>query len=350
MKRMPSTQSITTFRQISTTLLISCFLIPAVKPAMAAPSAIQTCIEEKFQSAPDSMTLGEIRSACQSEATLEQQPTTEDSAESGAIEARIQMDRENVLKPFTIMSHKQNYILLGAYNFNEYSSKEFENAYDRDSIDLDDIEAQFQLSIKTPLALDIFKDGISLWSAYTVRSFWQVYNSDISSPFRETNHEPETWVQFTPDFDILGFKTTATSVGIVHQSNGQSSTLSRSWNRVYASLVLEKGNFVLAFKPWFRIEEDIEDDDNPDITDFLGHGEIRMAYKHKDHVFSLMSRNNLESGFSKGAVELGWSFPIFNYPYLKGYVQYFSGYGESLIDYNQYVNRLGVGLLLTDLL
>jgi phospholipase A1 len=65
-------------------------------------------------------------------------------------------------------------------------------------------------------------------------------------------------------------------------------------------------------------------------------------------VFSAMSRNNLESGFSKGAVELGWSFPLGSYPYLKGYVQYFYGYGESLIDYNERVNRIGVGFALTD--
>jgi phospholipase A1 len=61
-----------------------------------------------------------------------------------------------------------------------------------------------------------------------------------------------------------------------------------------------------------------------------------------------MSRNNLQSGFESGAVELSWSFPLWNYPYLKGYVQYFSGYGESLIDYDQYVNRIGIGVSLTD--
>lgn len=63
-----------------------------------------------------------------------------------------------------------------------------------------------------------------------------------------------------------------------------------------------------------------------------------------------MSRKNIESGFSKGAVELGWSFPLWEIPYFKGYVQYFSGYGESLIDYDEYVNRLGVGIILTNLL
>ncbi len=62
------------------------------------------------------------------------------------------------------------------------------------------------------------------------------------------------------------------------------------------------------------------------ITDYLGHGEFRTALSHKGHVFSMMLRNQLESGFDRGAVELGWSIPLFNYPYLKAYVQYFYGY------------------------
>ena len=61
-----------------------------------------------------------------------------------------------------------------------------------------------------------------------------------------------------------------------------------------------------------------------------------------------MSRNNLESGFDRGAVEAGWSFPLGNYPYLKGYIQYFYGYGESLIDYDRRVNRIGIGISLND--
>lgn len=82
----------------------------------------------------------------------------------------------------------------------------------------------------------------------------------------------------------------------------------------------------------------------------MGYFELRDAYKWNDHVFSIMSRNNLESGFDEGAFEAGWSFPLGNWPYLKGYVQYFTGYGESLIDYDKKVNRIGLGIILTDFL
>ncbi len=61
-----------------------------------------------------------------------------------------------------------------------------------------------------------------------------------------------------------------------------------------------------------------------------------------------MTRNQVESGFDEGALELSWSFPVFDYPYLKGYIQYFHGYGESLVDYDRRVNRIGIGIALTD--
>jgi phospholipase A1 len=113
---------------------------------------------------------------------------------------------------------------------------------------------------------------------------------------------------------------------------------------VYAWFTIGRGNLSLSIKPWYRIPEDSEDDNNPDITDYLGHYELMGTYKWEQHAFRIMSRNNVESGFSKGAVQLSWSFPILDWPYLKGYVQYFNGYGESMIDYNQHSNSIGVGI------
>ncbi len=138
--------------------------------------------------------------------------------------------------------------------------------------------------------------------------------------------------------------------GFVHQSNGRGGVLSRSWNRLYANFLFNYKNLVFGIKPWYRIQEDADDDDNPDITDFMGHCEVTGAYKWNDHTFSLMLRNNIESGFEKGTVQATWSFPLWNYPYLKGYVQWFNGYGESLIDYDQHSNSIGIGFALSDFL
>ena len=305
-----------------------------------------------IKTAPDHLTLGEVRSQCQTRTTPLKDNVRDESDDisSGIVEDRLSVDKTNVLKPFTLMSHRKNYIIIGAHNFQGWDPSRYEEAYDLEDIDVDSTEVQFQLSIKAPLAVDLFDKNIDLFMGYTVRSFWQLYNSDNSSPFRETSHEPELWIQARPDWKILGLKNTVNAIGINHMSNGLGGSLSRSWNRVYAAFAFEHGNFAFMLRPWIRIEEGVEDDDNPDITDYYGHGDLWLGYKYNKHTFSLMTRNNLESGFSRGAVELGWSFPLFKYPYLKGYLQYFSGYGESLIDYDRYVNTIGVGLLFTDIL
>jgi phospholipase A1 len=120
---------------------------------------------------------------------------------------------------------------------------------------------------------------------------------------------------------------------------------------------LERGNFLFSLKPWWRTPEDDEDDNNPDIEDYLGNFELLSVYKVgkavfgrkwlKDSTFSLLWRNNLRfDSDNRGAVELGWSFPL--YQRLRLYTQWFNGYGESLIDYNDSVNSFGIGLQLND--
>ncbi len=322
---------------VLTALFSICFFIPNTSTAYD----MDECISEMIKQASDLTTIGELRSQC------EKRVTREVAADPPPLIAkRLSQDSDNVLQPFTLMAHKPNYALLGAYNFHGYDASVYQEQLDNPSFDLSDVEAQFQISVKFPLLINVF-DTFDVYSAYTNHSFWQLYELD-SSPFRETNHEPEVWLQFNPKWEFFGFTNSANLVGFVHQSNGQGGIISRSWNRIFANFLIERGGLALSFKNWFRISEDESEDDNPDITDYLGHFEIRAAYKWKEHVFSAMSRNNLESGFDKGAIELSWSFPLGDYPYLKGYVQYFNGYGESLIDYNNRVNKIGIGFALTD--
>jgi len=308
---------------------------------LADTTASERCILGFLETGDDSLTLGEMRARC-----AEQESTqTEDTS---GIESRLSAEREAAARPFSILAHKPNYILFAAYNFEGWDSSLQQIASNDPLYENDDYEMQFQFSFKVPLAVDLFGGRMDIFGAYTNRSFWQMYNRENSEPFRETNHEPELWVRFRNDWRIFGFTNVINSFGWVHQSNGQTEPQSRSWNRLYANFIFEKNDLVLSFKPWVWVSRDKDTSDNPDITDFMGHGEFRAAWQRNRHVYSLMLRNQLESGFDEGAVEVGWSFPILDYPFLKGYLQYFYGYGESLIDYDQKVNRIGLGISVTD--
>ena len=115
----------------------------------------------------------------------------------------------------------------------------------------------------------------------------------------------------------------------------------------------EKNNFALSFRPWVRIPEDEKEtplssdgDDNPDISDYMGHFELGLVYKWDEYEFSFQGREN----FAKhhGGFEIGFTFPLWGK--LRGYTQFTSGYGESLIDYNHSQQRFGLGIALTNVL
>ena len=316
-------------------------------PVQAADmdTAMQECLMEEIQKAGDDVTIGELKARCKDKEETVAEKTEEE--DRGIVTTRIYTDDENVLRPWTIMAHRPNYILLASYN-DDPNNEPWRDVTGDLNFELDNVESQFQISAKFPLAVDLFSEKMDIFAAYTVRSFWQLYNSEESAPFREVNHEPEAWLQFRNNWSIFGFENTVNMIGFVHQSNGRNEPLSRSWNRIFANLIFQRNNLAIAFKPWIRIEEDDDDDDNPDITDYLGHFQTQFAYKWKDHTFGLMLRNNLESGFSEGAVEATWSFPLGKYKFLKGYIQGFSGYGQNLLDYNKYQRSIGLGFAVTD--
>jgi len=270
----------------------------------------------------------------------EEAMSNEATNEVSALDRRIEAERSTRIKPFVLTPHKPNYVLPITYNENPNNAP-----FDPASVgELDNFEIKFQISIKFAIADNLFGEQGSLQFAYTNLSFWQAYDTEDSSPFRETDHEPELFLIFENDWKALGFKNRLIQLGLVHQSNGQAGTLSRSWNRIYADFIFEKDNYYLSFKPWIRIGE-TGDDNNPDIETYMGHGEIRAVYAGRKHTLSLMFRNNFHDP-NYGAFEVDWSFPMSRRA--KWFIQYFNGYGESLIDYNAFVNRIGVGIALTD--
>lgn len=264
-----------------------------------------------------------------------------------AVQRRLRLEQAARDNPFLLLPHRPNYILpLCWYSDPNDAAAGFAPG------ELDSVEIKFQVSLKVLLREGVFGDSGNLYAAYTNRSWWQAYNADLSSPFRETSHEPELFVLFDTSYDLLGLTSSGVIVGLSHQSNGRSGTQSRSWNRLYASLLFERGNLAVAIKPWLRFPEqekaapgDPRGDDNPDILHYMGHGELGFLYRWRRHTLSLLVRNNFQSD-NKGAVELGVSYPLTGK--VKGYFQFFDGYGESLIDYDHRTTRAGLGVLLAD--
>lgn len=276
-------------------------------------------------------------------------------ADDSLIESRVKDESLTSELPFVLTPHKVNYLLFATYN-NSPNIKPFLEEAQQAGIkpEIDNYEVKFQISFKFPLMHNVFGDNGSLFVAYTNQSYWQLYNKDISSPFRETNHEPEIFMVFNNDWEIAGMINSFWIVGAVHQSNGQTIGRSRSWNRIYGTMVFDGGPFALLGKVWWRIPEDEKKyqddprgDDNPDIEDYMGNFELSGVYGLDKHIFTMMLRNNLSSP-NYGALELTWSYPIMGN--LRLYTQYFNGYGESLIDYNAHTQRFGIGVSINDIL
>lgn len=268
-------------------------------------------------------------------------------AKSSLLDQRWELSPASKLGTWNIRAYQPIYLLPAFWtdDKNEFPSSPNANNTVAEDQNLKSMESKFQLSLKTKAIENIFGDNGDLWLGYTQSSRWQVFNEEESRPFRETNYEPEASLVVRTNYHLLGLNGRLLGLTFNHQSNGRSDPLSRSWNRVILNVGFEKDNFALMLRPWYRIEEDAKDDNNPDISDYVGRGDLTAFYRWRDHEFSLMLRHSLKDGDrAHGAAQFDWAFPISGK--LRGHFQLFDGYGESLIDYNHRATYVGLGVSL----
>jgi phospholipase A1 len=270
-------------------------------------------------------------------------------AEMSLLDRRWELFPESKLGPFHIRAYRPVYLLPFLYTnrVNRLPQSPAPDHQVTTPLDIDRLEAKYQLSLKTKIWEDILGDNGDLWMGYTQTSHWQIYNDDVSRPFRETTYNPDASFIWRTDYDVLGWNGRLLGVTLDHQSNGRSKPFSRSWNRIMLDIGLDRDGWALMLRPWWRVGERDSIDDNPDIADYHGRADLQLVHERNGHEFALMARHSLRGGErSHGAVQFDWAFPIREE--LRGHVQLFDGYGESLIDYNHRAWYFGIGVSLLE--
>lgn len=287
-----------------------------------------------------------------SDAQVDAQVAASDSQRESSNMSKIwELGPTDKRNTFVVRTYLPNFLLPMHYTSNlnrtPHSPTQPANESNRD---YRSVEAKLQISLRAKIAEDLLLPGADLWAAYTQHSLWQLWDSGDSSPFRSTDYQPEMiYVVPVPEkFGKLplGWNLRMLQAGFAHQSNGQTDPLSRSWNRIALGAGFEHGDFSLQIRDNQRIRVQGKDD-NPDLVDHIGRGEVIMAWLPGTSTLGLTWRTNYDS-LSRGSLQLDWTHPVFaDQPAgLRWYVQLFHGYGETLLDYNHRQTSLGLGLTL----
>jgi phospholipase A1/A2 len=272
---------------------------------------------------------------------------------TGSIMSRLwELDAADKRRKFVVRTHLPNFLLPAHFTT---SLNRAPQSPTRAALAPNDryrpLEAKLQVSLRAKAASDVLLPDADLWLAYTQRSLWQLWNSQESAPFRSSDYQPEA-IYVVPVPEGLralpfGWQWRMVQAGFAHQSNGQAVPLSRSWNRVYLGAGFERNEFGVQWRVHRRVDESRSDDDNPDLTDYIGRGEILATWLPGTATASLAWRTNLKA-LNRGSLQLDLTYPVdSDEPAgLRWYVQVFTGYGETLLDYNHRQTTLGLGLSL----
>lgn len=216
----------------------------------------------------------------------------------------------------------------------------------------DEPGAKFQLSFKYRLFGDaadrpeITRNSVQF--AYTQRSLWDLEGE--SSPFQDTSYMPEVFFEhLTPDNPegIRWLTWLGLQAGYKHESNGRGGLDSRSMNTVFVRSALALGDLEgwrVILEP--RVFTYISDmDDNPDMKRYRGYGEMRVIVGKNDD-FELVAAGRLGSDRRRPTVQLDLTLPLrIKFGDFASYalIQYFHGYGESLLNYQQETESIRAG-------
>jgi len=250
---------------------------------------------------------------------------------------------------FVINPYRANYIVPFSYRTNgKYQSYSLSDKYTN-------IEAEIQISLKIDLFKNIFGLNEIYSVSYTQNSWWQIYVD--SSPFRETNHKPEfeISVPVKTNYKLLNYLKRI-KYKIAHNSNGQGNITtntimaskynlenrSRSYNYMEADFLFEYKHLFLDLGINFPFLGNKDLTDNKDLYDYIGYNKLKLIYINSNIYTMLKLNGNFLTG--KYGIEFSNYYNVNKEKNVHLFFKIFTGYGESLIDYNNRLTKIGIGI------
>ena len=201
-------------------------------------------------------------------------------------------------------------------------------------------DVKFQISVSQRLTKSKLPFDSYLFLQYTQKAFWNVFQASL--PMRDLNFNPGIGLGrlIIRKNKYIG----KAYVMVEHESNGRDSIENRSWNKLtLGAAVLLNKNWEVQFKGWIPV---IDGKENDDILKYNGIFQVAANYRTDNRRFNLgLILTKRLTWFSFNTqVELSYKFNNNENQYF--FVQYYNGYGENLLEYNQFKSILRVGFVI----
>lgn len=223
--------------------------------------------------------------------------------------------------------YKDNYFIVGTEMFRKPTK------YNSD--------AKFQVSIRHRLTNSTLPFKTYFFLTYTQKAFWDIFQE--SFPFRDLNFNPTLGLgrALIRHNRYLG----TISLQFEHESNGKGGDDSRSWNKAsFATQLALNDQWSFQAKAWIPI---VDSQNNKDIVSYSGWGFVAMDYSSPRHKYNVGCIITKRGGVNLNTnIQLNFSIRLFSDDNQYLFLQYYNGYGESLLDYKQYRQRLRLGIVI----
>lgn len=206
--------------------------------------------------------------------------------------------------------------------------------------------SKLQVSFKAPIIRDV-----PLYFGYTQFMFWDL--AEKSKPFRDFTYNPELFYRYSLvrtnylksiDFGIFG-----------HNSNGKKDADSRSLDKHYVRFNFDREGrrWVTRFGAQLSYLYDF-DDTNLDIQRYIGPLSLSVSFIQlfdswvdKSEVsLSAAPGGKFADNWGRGGYQLAWSFRFGKFSLVPAfYMQYYYGYAETLLNYDQQVSEFRGGII-----